>query len=294
MQSNINTTKYTVSVITAGVLWGIISIFIKSLTASGASLIQILTIRALLSTLILFVFLLLTDKSLLRIDLKDIWMFIGTGIISFTLFSLCYFFTILESGASVAVVLLYTSPIFVLVLSAILFHEKITLLKGIALVLTFCGCILTAGLIGGSHAITIKGFIIGLCAGLGYALYSIFSRIALKKYRTMTIIFYTFLFSAIVLTPFGHLGKLTNQFSGTLILSSLGISIFGTVLPYIFYTYGLKGLETGKAALFVTIEPLVGTLLGLLVYMEPCNIAKITGIILIFIALILCGIKKKA
>ena len=298
MNSKQNSSKYVISVVVAGILWGLISIFVKSLTRLNANLFQILTMRAVLSTIILFFFLLIKDKSLLKIKLKDIWMFVGTGIISFTFFSLCYFFTILESGASVAVVLLYTSPIFVLLISAVLFHEKITVQKMIALVLTFVGCVLTAGFLGSTNAISVKGFIIGLCGGLGYALYSIFSRFALKKYDILTIIFYTFLFSAIILVPFvflpfGNFASLKNSISFELVLSTLGIVIFGTVLPYLFYTFGLKGLETSRAAILVTIEPLIGTLLGLVAYQEPCSIEKIIGILLIFISLILCGIQKK-
>src|SRR5574344_951313 len=165
--------KYTVAVILSGVLWGIISLFLKALTSCGFNSIQIMVIRAVLSCVILFFVLFFKDKSLLKIKIKDLWMFIGTGIVSLTLFSLCYFTTILESGASVAVVLLYTSPIFVLLLSAVIFKEKITVLKFISLILTFVGCVFVTGLISGKQSVSIIGFFIGLCSGLGYALYSI-------------------------------------------------------------------------------------------------------------------------
>lgn len=164
---------FTFSTIAAGVLWGMISIFLKNLSANNFSLLQILTFRASISSILLFLFFLIKDRSLLKIKLKDIWMFVGTGVISLTFFSLCYFFTILESGASVAVILLYTSPIFILILSAILFKEKITKVKLFALILTFVGCVFVTG-IGGENHLSAKGLFIGLCAGFGYALYSIF------------------------------------------------------------------------------------------------------------------------
>lgn len=231
-------------------------------------------------------------------------MFIGTGVVSLSFFSLCYFKTILEVGASVAVILLYTSPIFVLILSVLLFNEKINARKIIALVLTFAGCILVTGIIGsgnavtaaGSPQITLKGFLIGLCAGFGYALYSIFSRFALKKYNSFTVTFYTFVFSGLSLIPFamGTTGialfvkMLPNQ---RFWLFAVGIALFCTVLPYIFYTLGLNGLETSKAAILVTVEPLVGTLIGFIVYNESISVAKIIGIVCIFVSVILLGIK---
>lgn len=284
--------RYTLSVIAAGVLWGIISIFIKALNAGSLSPLQILQLRTLIASVVMGLFLFFTNKKLLCFEFKDIWMFIGTGVISLTFFSLCYFQTIIESGASVAVILLYTSPIFVILMSLVLFRERITAVKLTALVMTFVGCILVSGLGRDGGGITLKGFIIGLGSGLGYALYSIFSRYALKKYHVLTIIFYTFLFSGISIIPFSGLGMNSSLFQPQILLYGTGIAVFCTVLPYLFYTYGMTRLETGKAAILVTVEPLVGTLVGCCLYGEPMTVVKAFGILLTFGAVILLGLKK--
>ena len=284
---------FTFSTIAAGVLWGMISIFLKNLSANNFSLLQILTFRASISSILLFLFFLIKDRSLLKIKLKDIWMFVGTGVVSLTFFSLCYFSTILESGASIAVILLYTSPIFILILSAILFKEKITKVKLFALILTFVGCIFVTG-IGGENHLSAKGLFIGLCAGFGYALYSIFSRFALKKYKPLTVTFYTFVFSSISLLPFCNIVEICSSFSEKSLLFLIGIALVCTVLPYIFYTFGLSGLETGKAAILVTVEPLVGSLIGIFVWKENLDMLKLIGIIMIFIAVILINLNCKS
>ena len=284
---------FTLCTIFAGVLWGTISVFLKNLSSSGLSLIQITACRAIFSSFFLFVYFLVKDKSLLKIKLKDIWMFVGTGVVSLTFFSLCYFSTILESGASIAVILLYTSPIFILLLSAILFKEKITKIKLFALILTFVGCIFVTG-IGGENHLSAKGLFIGLCAGFGYALYSIFSRFALKKYKPLTVTFYTFVFSSISLLPFCNIVEICSSFSEKSLLFLIGIALVCTVLPYIFYTYGLSGLETGKAAILVTVEPLVGSLIGIFVWKENLDMLKLIGIIMIFIAVILINLNCKS
>jgi len=284
--------KYTLSVIAAGVLWGIISIFIKGMNAGNFTPLQILQLRTIIASAAMALYLFFTDKKLLYFKLKDIWMFIGTGVISLTFFSLCYFQTIIESGASVAVILLYTSPIFVILLSLALFRERITAVKLTALVMTFVGCILVSGLGRDSGGITAKGFIVGLGSGLGYALYSIFSRYALKKYHVLTIIFYTFLFSGISIIPFSGLSPASGLLEPRMLLYGAGIAVFCTVLPYLFYTYGMTKLETGKAAILVTVEPLVGTLVGCCIYGEPMTLLKAAGIMLTFSAVILLGLKK--
>ena len=108
-----------ISVISAGILWGLISLFIKKLNSFGFSSLQIIAFRSFFASVILGIVLLIKDPKLFKIKIKDLWLFVGTGIISLSFFSLCYFTTIIESGASIAVVLLYTSPIFVMILGAI-------------------------------------------------------------------------------------------------------------------------------------------------------------------------------
>lgn len=271
---------YPMFVIFAGVLWGIISIFLKGLYSAGFSALQVMFFRGFISSVFMAIFLFVKDKSLLKFKLKDIWLFLGTGVISLTFFSLCYFYTILESGASVAVILLYTSPIFVLLMSVLFFKEKIIFVKIVALILTFAGCVLVSG-VGSSTGLSAKGFFIGLCAGIGYALYSIFSRLALKKYDYLTVTFYTFLFSAISIIPFCSISEIPSLLTCKTILLSCGIAFLCTVLPYIFYTIGLSGMETGKAAILVTVEPLVATIIGFVLWKENFSVVKMIGIIAI-------------
>lgn len=285
---------YSLCVLLAGSLWGTISIFLNGLTGCGFSRLEVLLIRTLTSSLLLFILLFVRDRSLLKISLRDIWMFAGSGIVSLTFFSMCYFKTILETGASVAVVLLYTSPIFVLLFSAIFFKEKITVLKAVSLGLTFMGSVLVAGLLGGGTGLCLKGFLTGLGAGLGYGLYSIFGNQALKKYNSMTVTFYTFLFSALSILPFIDVCEMVSRLqageSAAPILLGGGIAVFCTLLPYLLYTKGLSGMEPGRAAILATIEPMTGTLIGFLVFNEEFSIQKITGILLILGAIILLNL----
>lgn len=283
-----NQSKYIFSTILAGAMWGCISIFLKGLYGAGFSQLQVMFFRAALSALTMLIFILIKDPSMLKIKLKDLWIFLGSGVVSLTFFTLCYFRSILELGASIGVILLYTSPIFVLIFSTFLFKERITVTKTIALLMTFAGCILVTGL-GSSNAISVKGFLIGLGAGIGYALYSIFGRYALERYKQPTLLFYTFFFSSLAMIPFTSFENLDQLFTVTTSLKTAGIALFCTVLPYAFYTYGLSGLENGKAAIFVTVEPLVGSLVGIFLFKENVTVLKIGGIAIMLAAIILLG-----
>lgn len=286
--------KSTFFVILAGTLWGLISIFIRQLAVAGFDSLQIAFIRMLVSSSIFSLFLLFKKRQLFIIKLKDLWMFFGTGIVSVAFFNFCYFYTIIKSEASLAVVLLYTSPVFVVLLSAVLFKETITSNKILALVLTFIGCILVSGLAGG---LSIKPFILltGIGSGLFYALYSIFGRIALEKYDSATVTCYTFIFGLIGILPFSQI-KSTFAIISTkpsVIFWCFGIGIVSTILPYFFYTKGLEKLESGKAAILVAVEPLVGSIIGMTLLKESHSPVKIAGIAFIILSIFILNINFK-
>ena len=291
LESNVG----VVLVILAGCSWGLISIFIRQFNAAKFDTWDVMFYRSWVSVFMLLVYFLLVDRKLLKINLKDIWMFIGTGIFSLTFFSYCYFNAIVMLGTSVAVVLLYTSPIFILFMSMVLFKEKITKVKALAVAMTFAGCVLVAGIVGAGDNGRISGFglLMGLGAGFGYALYSIFAGFAMKKYSSLTITFYTFLFSGISVLFFRNPVKLISGTGADMIKWIIGIAFICTVFPYITYTAGMKKTEISKAAVLVTVEPLVGSLIGIFAWGEDAGIAKIIGIALILSSVVLLSMPEK-
>lgn len=277
-------------VLLAGILWGTIGFFVRVLNAAGLSSMEIVMIRAVTTTILLFVYLAVTDKSLLKIRLKDVWCFFGTGICSIVFFNYCYFKTISMTSLSVAAVLLYTAPAIVMLLSALLFHEKITIRKIIALCMTFSGCIFVTGILGMTDGFSLTGVLVGLGAGLGYALYSIFGRFALERgYHSFTISFYTFLFAMIGTVPLCNLPQVVavSVTDLKMLLFYFVFGLFSTVIPYIVYTLGLKEMENSRASIIASIEPVTATLLGVLVYHEMITVNEIMGVALVIGSIIL-------
>ena len=113
-------------------------------------------------------------------------MFLGTGMLSIVLINVLYFMTIESTTLSLAVILLYTAPCFVMILSAILFREKITPRKAGAFLLALLGCACTTGGLDAS-SFSVFGILTGVGSGFCYALYTIFGNIALKKYHPLTV-----------------------------------------------------------------------------------------------------------
>ena len=178
----------------AGISWGSIGIFVRHFEYLGIGSFELTLMRTLFSAFLFLIFVFFYNRKLFRIKLRDIWIFIGTGLISVAIFSYCYFKAMESMSLSVAAILLYTAPTFVMIFSVILFKEKINVYKITALVLSFLGCIFVTGVITGNAVVTLEGFVFGILSGVCYALYSIFSRFALDRgYHPFTILIYTFL-----------------------------------------------------------------------------------------------------
>lgn len=279
-------------VIVAGVCWGLIGLFSQNLAAFGLTAVQITVVRCVLATVFLAFYLLAFRRSAFRISIRHIWMFIGTGVLSIAFFNVCYFACIQFCGLSFAAILLYTAPCFVVLLSAMLFKERLTRQKIIALCIAFVGCLLMVGIGTGASTLSVVGIAFGLGSGIGYALYSLFARVALKKYRPVTVMFYTFLCASVVLVPFAQVQSivelgLSMPFAGLLMV---GLALISTVLPFACYTVGLAHMETGKASIMAFVEPMVALIIGVSVFHDVLTVLNGVGIVLIIGAVALLNI----
>lgn len=282
-------------VLIAGTLWGCIGLFVRHYTAMGLSSMQTVTIRMTIAAILFALFVLIYQPKLYKIRLKDLWIFLGSGVISVGFFTYCYFTSIELSSLSVAAVLLYTAPAFVMLFSLIFFKERMTIPKSISLVLAVLGCAMTTGVIGGHLNVTLAGFLFGLGSGICYALYSIFSRFALNRgYEPFTITLYTFLFAAIFSLLATDVRPVLHIVTAD--LGSIGYAVLfamvSCVLPYVFYTLGLKHIASSTASIIATVEPVVATVIGAVVFSEPLAIPfGYLGVALVFLSVVLINIK---
>lgn len=279
-------------ILTAGILWGCLGIFVRQLNNHGLVSMDIVFLRALVTCLIMGLVLFIFDRSKFRIRWKDLWCFLGTGICSIVFFNFCYFKAVTLTSLSVAAVLLYTAPAMVMVMSHFLFGEAFTRKKVLALLMTFLGCLLVTGILTDPGRISALGILTGLGAGLGYALYSIFGRYALERgYHSLTITFYTFLIASLgtfFLTDSGRVAEVAME-SLPMFGLCLALGLLGTVVPYMTYTAGLQYVENSKASIIATVEPVTATVLGMILYREPLTLAGVTGIVLVLAALAICS-----
>ncbi len=277
----------------AAVLWGAAGIFVKTLSGFGITSMPIVVFRCVFTVLLIGIIMLANNPSGFKIKLRDIYLFALNGIFSIVMFNFCYYKTMELSTLSVAAILLYTAPIFVMIISVIFLGEKLSLKKIAALILSFGGCTFVSGVLGSAAKIPYSALIYGLLTGFGYALYTIFGNILIKKsYSTLTIIFYTFLFAllgSLIITAFTH-ETAQLRFNGAVWLWALLMALCNTILPYILYTSGLKFVSASTAPIIATAEPVAATVVGLF-YGERLTLYGVIGIALVLASVVILNIR---
>lgn len=281
-------------ILLAGVFWGSMGLFVRRLAQYGFSSIQITSIRLTLAALLFCLVQLNREPSGFRIQKRDIPLFLGLGLASILFFTICYFTAIDRMPLATAAILLYTSPIWVMLMSILVFKEKLSPRKLLALALAFGGCVLVSGVTGGG--LTLSGLLIGLGAGVGYGLYSILGTIALRRYSPYTVTSYTFLIAAVGSWFISRPGDIVSKFAAAastpgLLLFCLLMALITAVVPFLTYTLGLQSVEASRAAILATVEPMVATLLGVLVFREALTLSSLLGILLILGAVVLLNVQ---
>lgn len=280
------------AVVLATVFWGCISLYSRTMSANGFTSEQMVAVRAFITIILLGILMFFKDRSLFRVRWRDLWMFFGSGICSFLFFNICYMNSIAENSVSVACVLMYTSPFWILLLSVPIFKEKVTWQNILSLVIALVGCVLLCT--DSELKLTQAGLIFGLLSGLGYALYSIFGKLAARRYSSWTITFYTFLFAAIAILPFCNLPALWTLLQRPVnVALSVGIAATNTIIPYMLYTYGLSKVAAGKASILSISEPVVATLVGVFAFGELLKFNGIAGILLVVAGLVILQYKPR-
>ena len=192
--------KKTISylyVILGAACWGFIGLFNRMLGEAGVSVWNRVFIRNFVSLVLLTAVFALFHRQVFRIRLKHLPIFLAAGLISVLCLAITYFNCQMRCSLAVAGILLYLAPSFVVLMSALLWKAPLTKRKLLALALSFLGCALVSGIVGGDTSVSAVGLLLGVGAGFCYATYTVFAHYGLQHYDSYTMIYWTFLVAGI-------------------------------------------------------------------------------------------------
>ena len=184
---------------------------------------------------------------------------------------------------AVATLCYYMQPTIVILLSPLVFGERLTGKKALCAVVSIAGMVLVSGVIGsGGQSVSMRGIALGLGAAFFYAAVIIMNKKTpgTEPYLRTTIML---LSAGIVMLPYLFL---TDGFSGagftpTAVLLLLVLGIFHTGIAYAMYFGSMDGLRVQTIAVFSYIDPVSALLFSALLLREPISALNIVGAVMI-------------
>jgi len=191
---------------------------------------------------------------------------------------------------SLSVLIFYTGPFFIIIISRFTENEPITVLRLAAICMAFFGLILIMG-IKTTGSLPIRGILLGFTAAIGMALFVTLSSLTIRKASPQTVNLYslfsgTLLFGLFLYVIGGPTGTIT--LSGVLKLIGSGLSI---AIGYITFFSGLKIIGPVKASILLNAEPVYTIALAALFLGERLSPNQFLGAALVITSIILITIK---
>lgn len=300
-----------IAVVVSAACFGTLAVLTPLAYRYGAAPLPLLAWRFMFAAVLLAVLVAVRNPRDLFVGRGDLLRFTALALIGYGAASVCFFFALTYADASVVAVLLYAYPALVTIAGWLFLGERATWQRALAVLITFGGCALVVGLLGGPVHVSLPGVLLGLGAAVGYTLFNLLSSRWLPGRSQLVMMGYTFgiasLGTAAVAIAFG-LGGLPRSASGHAsawgdraisALSALSphawqpqawvvlgaIVIVPTFIAIVLYLQGIRGLGPSQAAVISTLEPLFTIVLAGVVLHE-----RLVAIQWVGAALVLSGV----
>lgn len=294
-----NKTKGFILVIIAALFWGYMGVPTKNLGDLNFDAFSVSFFRTFIAGIFYFLYCLKKDLNLLKVDEKGLLFFIIYGIIAFGGTFICYNLSVNYISIALATMFMFTSQVWVVILSYFIFEEKFTPKKIIAIVLTLIGCFMMCKIYDTQNiSLDPKGVIFGLISGFTFALQIILAKINSSKYNQNTLLAYSFIFASLSLIPFMnfkntiHIFQTSNNIS-FIIKNIIIIGFFNTVIANGAYINSVKYIEVGIASIIASSEIVLASIIAYIVFHQTLDCIQIIGMALIIFSIILLQTKDK-
>lgn len=276
--------KAHLEVALACIIYGMAGIFLEYIDGMGTG--SILFYEMLIGAVTILAYLAWKGRlSELRLKEKRNFLFLQGIFTGLTFF--CYFAAIRLTCLSVAVLLHYTAPVYVTLLSPLLLKERLSSRSYLALLLAISGVIMVVRPETGFSGLEWDenyrlGILLGILSGISYAAVILNLRYLKDEYSGMALAFWP-LVIVVLLTAPSAAGT-----SGTTVTGNLGVLLtFGLIsgaLGEILYTEGLSGIEAQVGSILALIEPVSGIFFDYTVLGVPFCLNSCLGCVLILAA----------
>ena len=233
-----------------------------------------------------------------NVELKDIVRLLFCGLFGVAINQLFFFEGLNLTTPINAAIIMTVSPILVIIFSAIIIKEKITIRKLLGIFLGIVGAatlILKSGSISIDNAFFVGNILIFINA-TSYSIYLVLVKTLMTKYNPITVMFYVFSFGLIFVLPFG-LNELLEvniqSFSKIIYLKVAFVVICTTFLAYLFNAFALKTLNPSVVSTYIYLQPVLASVVAIFLKSDSLDFIKILSALFIFSAVYLVSIPTK-
>ena len=233
-----------------------------------------------------------------KVNSPDIVRLIFCGLFGVAINQLFFFEGLNLTTPINAAIIMTVSPILVIVFSAIIIKEKITIRKIFGIFLGLTGAatlILKSGAISLNNDYFIGNFLVFVNA-TSYSIYLVIVKGLMSKYNPITVMFYVFSFGLIFVFPFG-ISELSNVsleiFTLEIFLKVGFVVICTTFLAYLFNAFALKSLNPSVVSIYIYLQPVLATVIAIILKSDSLDLVKIISSVFIFSAVFLVSMPSK-
>jgi drug/metabolite transporter (DMT)-like permease len=273
--------------VAAAHLWAVSGVFGKIVMTGTLSPARLVFYRSVLSALMLLAILLWRDRSLLRLSRKDLPFFLAMGTLGLALTQFTYYAAIQSLSVGMAILLQYLAPLWMVLFERFWMKIPLTRARLGALTLALAGCAMVSVETESTRHWGSAGVLLGLTAGVCFAFYTLMTRHALKSHRDLTVLFYSFLFSALFWGVSPDSWQPLSQIESFKIWMILYVVIFGTILPYLLFMRAVKHLSASHTGIISTLEPVVAAVIAWIFLQENLTGLQLCGGLCVLLAIVI-------
>lgn len=277
--------------ILAAAAYGTNPLFALPLYEEGMSVDSVLFYRYIIAA-IMMAMLMLARKENFKLERRQIPAIAIAGIL-FALSSLLLFESYNHMDVGIASTILFVYPVFVALIMAIVFHERINTLTIISITLALFGIFLLYD--GGTEGtVSSYGIFLVILSSLSYAIYMVaVNKSRLSQLSSLKLTFYALLFgSSIFVIRLGFLTDLTPISTSLSWLCIIALGIFPTIVSLVAMTIAIHDIGSTPTAILGALEPVTALIFGVAIFGEQLTLRSCIGILMVLFAVTLLVVAR--
>ena len=188
--------------------------------------------------------------------------------------------------ASKTALFVNSSPVFVALLSPILFKERLSARQFVAMVLALAGVVITSTRLDFADLTKINmGDVLAVMVGICWAVFIVFSRSAVRRFGSLHLSQALYFWTAIMALPF--MAFEPTRFAWRSVPAILYLAFFTTLLAYYLYMKGVRTVSSLSTSIIILIEVVVAFVISYFFLGESFSTVETVGVVMVMAGVVL-------